>query len=59
MDLPDAHITRDALLFDGVKVPGVIDRAGITVKPGDGSGVNIIKVTFVVAGVYVDDPTQG
>ena len=59
MDLPDAHITRDALLFDGVEVPGVIDRAGITVKPGGGSGVNIIEVRFIVAGVYVDDPTQG
>ena len=56
-EIPNAHITRYGISFDGQEVPGMIIQGGISVKPGGGSQVNTITVTFLAAKVQVDDPT--
>lgn len=56
MELPVARITKDAVYFDGEKLPGFIVENGVTAYPGGATGVNRLEVTFLVGRVDMEDP---
>lgn len=51
------RITRDAVYFGDERLPGCIAEDGIMLKPGGGTNINRLTVTFLVGPVNVDDPT--
>jgi hypothetical protein len=53
---PETHITANAVYFDNVKLPGVIQERGVVVHPGGVGGINTVTVTFLVGRVLMNDP---
>lgn len=52
------RITKDAIYFGDHKVPGCLAREGVTLKPGGGTDINVLTVTFLVGEVLTEDPTK-
>lgn len=56
-DLTTVYIDREAVYFNGHKLPGAIAKNGVTFKPGGKDGINRLIVEFFVGHVEVPDPT--
>lgn len=50
------RITRDAVYFGDLKLPGLIAQDGVVVTPGGANDFNQVTVTFVVGEVHTEDP---
>lgn len=50
------RITRDSVYFGDEKLPGAIAEGGIVLKPGRGTDVNRLTITYLVGPVTADDP---
>jgi hypothetical protein len=53
-----ARITRNRIHIGDIELPGAILDESVYVKPGGGSRINTLTVTFLVADIEITDPTQ-
>jgi hypothetical protein len=56
-DLTLVAVTDKAVLFNGVELPGIISRNGVSFKPGGYDDLNRLTVEFLVGPVVFTDPS--
>lgn len=52
--LSSVRITPLTVFIDGQELPGVIEAGGVIVKPGGGTDISRVTVTFLVGKVEVE-----